>query len=131
MKEFTQNRQVASRDIDAMNHVNNVVYVQWVQDVAEAHWKEVASDEMKARYAWVVLKHEIEYLKPALLGDEVILKTWVESATGVRSERCVEIFRANSQQLLTRARTSWCLLDAATFRPRRIEDDIRAVFLES
>ena len=56
---FMHTIKVASGDIDDMNHVNNVVYLRWVQDAAAAHWDAIASEELKNKYAWVVLRHEI------------------------------------------------------------------------
>jgi len=70
---FEQVIHVAASDIDALGHVNNVVYVQWVQDVAVAHWQSLASPEAQAELVWMVLRHEIDYKRPARLGEEVIL----------------------------------------------------------
>src|SRR5881227_2533297 len=64
-------------DIDQQNHVNNTVYLRWVQDVATAHWRAVASPAAQENIAWVVLRHEVDYKAPAILDDEVVLRTWV------------------------------------------------------
>ena len=128
MKVFEQQIVVKQPDIDNLNHVNNVVYLQWVQDVATAHWQANASAEMQKKYSWVVLKHEIEYLGQAFLGDALMVKTWVYTSAGVRSERHVEFYLQKTNKLLVRAKTNWCLLDAATMKPRRIEDDILQIF---
>lgn len=128
MKAFEQTITVQQHDIDGLNHVNNVVYLQWVQDVATAHWQSLASMEIQKKYSWVVLKHEIEYFSPALLNDVLTVKTWVEKSEGVRSERHVEFYNHNTKKLLVRAKTNWCLLDANTMRPRRIEEDILQLF---
>lgn len=119
---------VTPDDIDEMNHVNNVVYLRWVQDAAAAHWDAVASTEMKSRYAWVVLRHEIDYKSSALLGDSVKAETWVSSREGVRSVRHVKLTHAQTGVLFAEAVTTWCLLDAITKRPRRIESDITSIF---
>jgi acyl-CoA thioester hydrolase len=81
--------QVNSADIDEMDHVNNVVYLQWVQQVATAHWLAMASPEIRDMYRWVVLRHEIDYFNPAFLGDKIIGLTWVSTATGAQSIRHV------------------------------------------
>ncbi|MBL7844651.1 MAG: acyl-CoA thioesterase [Cyclobacteriaceae bacterium] len=128
MKTFEQAITVQQHDIDGLNHVNNVVYLQWVQDVATAHWQSLASMEIQKKYSWVVLKHEIEYFSPALLNDVLTVKTWVEKSEGVRSERHVEFYNYKTNKLLVRAKTNWCLLDASTMRPRRIEEDILQLF---
>lgn len=128
MKTFEQLIAVKADHLDALNHVNNVVYLQWVQDVASAHWSSIASGEMKQRYSWVVLKHEIEYFAPAFLNDMIIARTWVYQSHGVRSERHVELYNQRTGKLLVRAKTNWCLLDAQTMKPRRIERDILNLF---
>jgi acyl-CoA thioester hydrolase len=115
--------KVRDSDLDELNHVNNVVYLQWVQDIASAHWREIAPRGFDRDYQWVVLKNTIEYKKPALLGDELILRTWVDTIDGVRSDRCVEIIKAANQTPVCAARTTWCLIDRATGRPRRIEGE--------
>ncbi|HMV09502.1 MAG TPA: thioesterase family protein [Cyclobacteriaceae bacterium] len=125
---FIHSITVTPDDIDEMNHVNNVVYLRWVQDAAAAHWDAIASDEMKRKYAWVVLRHEIDYKSPALLGDPVQAETWVSSREGVRSVRHVRLTHGASGVLFAEAVTTWCLLDAVTKRPRRIESDITSIF---
>lgn len=128
MKAFEQTITVQQQDIDDLNHVNNVVFVQWVQDIASAHWNVLATPEIQSKYAWVVLKHEIEYFSPAVLHDVLMVKTWVEKSEGVRSERHVEFYQQESNKLVVRAKTMWCLLDAGTMRPRRIDSDILTLF---
>jgi acyl-CoA thioester hydrolase len=121
---------VQPADIDELNHVNNVVYLRWVQEVAAAHWEAIASREMREKYSWVVLRHEIDYKNPAFLGDALLAQTWVSSCEGVRSVRNVKIYQSNSGKLVAEANTTWCLLDAQTAKPRRIEDDIKSIFLK-
>ncbi|QOI97915.1 MAG: acyl-CoA thioesterase [Flammeovirgaceae bacterium] len=128
MKVFEQVLTVRPEHLDDLNHVNNVVYLQWVQDVASAHWNAIAAAEMKQRYSWVVLKHEIEYFAPAFLNDIIKARTWVHQSEGVRSERHVELYNQQTGKLLVRAKTNWCLLDAQTMKPRRIERDILNLF---
>jgi acyl-CoA thioester hydrolase len=119
---------VLAEDIDEMGHVNNVVYLRWIQDVAEAHWKNIAPDELRAKYAWVVLRQEIDYVSPAVLDDVMIGTTWVDLPNGVRSIRHVEIFNQTTNKFSARAKTEWCLLSLANMRPKRIEKDITDVF---
>ncbi len=128
MKIFEQEITVTSKDIDELHHVNNVVYVQWVQDVAKAHWEKIAPAEVQAKYIWMVLRHEVDYRGQAVEGDVLMAKTWVAWSEGVKSERHVEILRLETGKILAKAKTLWCLLDAHTKRPRRIESDITAVF---
>jgi acyl-CoA thioester hydrolase len=115
-------------DIDEQNHVNNTVYLRWVQDIATAHWRAVASPNAQKAIGWVVLRHEIDYKGPATLGDEVVLCTWVGEATRLTFERFTEIRRKSDGRLLSQARTLWCPIDAQTGRPIRVSADVRAQF---
>ena len=115
-------------DIDVMGHVNNTVYLRWVQDVAIAHWQAVASEEAQREIVWVVLRHEIDYKIPALLGDEVLVQTWVGTAKGLIFERHTRIVRAADQQVLAKARTLWCPLSTRTGRPQRVSEQLRSQF---
>jgi acyl-CoA thioester hydrolase len=115
-------------DIDEQNHVNNTVYLRWVQDIATAHWRAVASPKAQEAIGWVVLRHEIDYKGPATLGDEVVLCTWVGQATRLTFERFTEICRKSDGRLLSQARTLWCPIDAETGRPVRVSADVRAQF---
>ena len=115
-------------DIDEQNHVNNTVYLRWVQDVATAHWRAVATPKAQETIGWVVLRHEIEYKGPATLGDELVLRTWVGKATRLTFERFTEIRRNRDGRLLSEARTLWCPIDAQTGRPIRVSAEVRSQF---
>jgi acyl-CoA thioester hydrolase len=115
-------------DIDDQNHVNNTVYLRWVQDVATAHWKSLASTEAQSAIGWVVLRHEIDYKTPACMGDEVILRTWVGAASRLKFERFTEVRRKIDSQLFAKARTLWVPIDARTGKPTRVSVDVRARF---
>jgi acyl-CoA thioester hydrolase len=126
--EFTLSVPVLKSDIDEQDHVNNMVYLRWVQEVAIAHWRALASPEAQAAVGWVVLRHEIEYKAPAVFGDEVELRTWVGKATRLTFERFTEIHRKSDHRLLSKARTLWCPIDPDTGRPTRVAADVRAQF---
>ena len=115
-------------DIDEQNHVNNTVYLRWVQEVATAHWQAIASSEAQGEIAWVVLRHEIDYKAPAFLDDEIVLRTWVGKATRLTFERFTEILRRSDGQLLSKARTLWCPINAQTGRPVRVPLEVREKF---
>jgi acyl-CoA thioester hydrolase len=115
-------------DIDEQNHVNNTVYLRWVQDVATAHWRAVASPKAQQTIGWVVLRHEIDYKGPATLGDEVVLRTWVGKATRLTFERFTEVRRNRDGRLLSEARTLWCPIDTQSGRPVRVSEEVRAQF---
>ncbi|MDQ3536428.1 MAG: acyl-CoA thioesterase [Bacteroidota bacterium] len=119
--------KVLEQDIDELHHVNNLVYLKWVLEAAQSHWLSLTDEALRAKYQWVVLRHEIDYLKPALLNDQLKIITWVEWHKGVKSMRQVTILKNN--QVIVEARTIWCLLDARTLKPRRIEKDISELYL--
>jgi acyl-CoA thioester hydrolase len=112
---------VTADDIDGLGHVNNVVYLRWVQDVAAAHWESATTAAERADIAWVVLRHEIDYQHPARPGDHVIARTWVGPPTAATFERHTEILRAEDQRVLARARSLWCPVNPASGRVRRID----------
>jgi len=115
---------VQSNDIDELGHVNNVVYVRYAQEVAAAHWDTIASEYLKSKYLWVVLRHEIDYKNPAFLHDDITGTTWVGDHNGARFERFVKLVRKSDQKVLAEAKTIWCLLDAKTKRPTRITEEV-------
>jgi len=125
---------VEAADIDELGHVNNVTYVRWVQDAAVAHWRAGAPAADQARLFWIVLRHEIDYLRPAHLADRIVARTWVGTATRLRFERHTEILRAEDlaakepECVLARARTLWCPIDAASKRPTAVSAELRSRF---
>jgi len=119
---------VLPEDIDEQNHVNNMVYLRWIQEIAIAHWRVLASAEAQKAISWVVLRHEIDYKTPAVLADEIQLVTWVGKATRLTFERFTEIKRKADGQLLARARTLWCPIDPNTGKPTRVPAEVRAQF---
>lgn len=128
MKILEQEITVSKNDLDDLNHVNNVVYVNWIQEIAKNHWNVLVSDEIKDNYYWVLLEHNIKYLHSALLNEKIIIKTYIEETKGVKSSRIVEIFNKGTNQLLVTSKTTWCLINAKTNKPSRINDEIRKAF---
>ena len=122
---------VGPSDIDQLGHVNNVTYVRWVQDAAVAHWTAAAPQIDQKKLFWVVLRHEIDYKKPAFLGEQLVARTWVGEAARLKFERHTEISRASDGSLLAKARTIWCPLDAVTLRPVPVSTAVRACFSAS
>ncbi|MFO7673406.1 MAG: thioesterase family protein [Lutibacter sp.] len=112
-------------DLDALNHVNNVTYLQWVQNVAEKHWDTICSTDIDEHYVWVVIRHEIDYYLPAILNDEITITTYIGDSYGVKSERFVEIKR--DDKILVKAKTIWCLLDKNTMKPVKVPAEILAI----
>jgi acyl-CoA thioester hydrolase len=126
MQRFQHPIIVLPSDIDELGHVNNVVYVRWVQEVAAAHWLAVAPEALRSRYLWVVLRHEIDYCNPVFPGDQVTGTTWVSSCNGARSERLVMLENQHGKTV-AEAKTFWCMLDGTTMRPTRITDEVTSL----
>lgn len=117
-----------SADFDELGHVNNAVYLRWAQEIAVRHWSFVATDEMKRRWLWVVLRHEIDYRDPILPGDEVIARTWLGAADGPRFDRFVDIRKPNAVRAAASVKSTWVLIGAETRRPKRVGAEILAAF---
>ncbi len=115
-------------DIDELGHVNNTVYVRWVQDIAVAHWRAAAPAEAQANLVWVVARHEIDYKASALPGDHIRAVTWVGPASRLGFERNTEMFRAKDGRLLAKARPIWVPLDPGTGRPVEVSAEVRERF---
>ena len=113
-------------DIDFMGHVNNARYLNWVQDAVLAHWNKIAPAEEVSSKAWVALKHEITYRKPAFLEDDVMARTVLEHFHGARAFYHTVIQRG--EEVLAEVKSSWCCIDAETLRPARIGDHLREFF---
>ena len=128
MKRYIKHITVGDQDLDALRHVNNVRYLEWVQDISREHWSELSNPEWDAQYFWVVRSHHIEYRRGAVAGDLLLLTTFVPEVTGPLSRRVVEICLAESGEMVARCETQWCLIDSATKRPSRIPAPIRNCF---
>jgi len=116
-------------DIDELGHVNNAVWVRWIQDLATAHWFAVAPAEHHAAYIWVVTRHEIDYLRAVMPGETVTGRTWIEDPPkGARFERHMEFVGEDGKRRV-RARTTWAILDRATGRPLRVPAEVAAPFI--
>ena len=115
--------------IDELGHVNNTVWVDWIQQIATSHWGAVASPEHQAAYIWVVTRHEIDYRGNIALGECVIAETFIPSApTGARFDRRVE-FTDAAGKVIVSAKTTWALLDRASGRLQRVRAEVAAPFM--
>lgn len=121
-KAFQISRAVNTHHIDDLGHVNNVVYLQWVQDIANKHWSLLKEGYNTEDFVWVVLRHEIDYHGQAVLNDVLIIKTWVGATAGIKSIRHVQILK--NDKPIVYVQTTWCLVDAVSLRPKRITGDI-------
>ena len=131
MSAFEQVFTAAADDIDELGHVNNAVWVRWIQDVATAHWRAAADPGFVDAYIWVVTRHEIDYLRPLHEGESVTARTWVdEPPRGARFDRLMSFTGADGKDHV-RARTTWAMIDKATGRPARVPREVVEAFLSA
>jgi acyl-CoA thioester hydrolase len=115
--------------IDELGHVNNAVWVQWIQDIAVAHWEAVAPPAHRDAYVWVVTRHEIDYRGNITLGESVQAETFIPTPpTGARFDRRVD-FRNAGGKVVVAALTTWALIDRASGRLVRVPADVAAPFM--
>jgi acyl-CoA thioester hydrolase len=122
---------VAAEDIDLLGHASNIAFVRWIQDVALAHSAEVGlgfEAYQRLGAVFVVVRHEIDYVRPALRADALEARTWISSVMAAKCVRSTEIARVSDGQVLARSLTTWGFIEMATGRPRRIPDEVRAAF---
>jgi acyl-CoA thioester hydrolase len=118
---------IAPADIDFMGHVNNSVYLNWVQEAVIAYWRKVAPAEAVAGHLWVAIRHEITYRRPAFLDDAIVASVVAEGVQGARAFFSTMITRG--EEVLAEVKSSWCCLDADTLRPARLARDVVRRFL--
>ena len=123
MTNFTRMIAAQPADIDELGHVNNAVWVTWIQDIAVAHWAAIASPEQVAAYVWVIIRHEIDYRGNLSEGESVEARTWVaDGPQGAKWDRFVE-FKKDGRVVVS-AKTTWAILDRATGKLIRVPKDV-------
>jgi acyl-CoA thioester hydrolase len=126
---FTRIFTAQPDDIDELGHVNNAVWVRWIQDMATSHWQAVAAPEHIDAYFWVVTRHEIDYRGNVGLGQSVAANTWIESEPkGAQFDRRVDFVDA-AGKVIVRANTTWAMIDKATGRLVRVRPEVSAPFM--
>ena len=129
MKTFEREITAQAEDIDELGHVNNAAWVRWIQDIATGHWYEAAPPEHRDRFVWVVIRHEIDYLRAVLPGETVTGRTWVpDPPRGARFDRHM-LFTGADGKPRVRAKTTWAAVDKATGRPQRVPPEVAASFV--
>ncbi|WP_448502981.1 acyl-CoA thioesterase [Sphingomonas sp.] len=129
MRSYSTTITARAEDTDELGHVNNAVWVKWIQDVAVAHWAAAAPANHIAAFIWVVTRHEIDYRGNIRAGEHVLAETWVADAPrGARFDRMMR-FTGQDGRIKVEARTTWALLDRATGHLTRVSPEIAAPFL--
>nr|WP_321454480.1 acyl-CoA thioesterase [uncultured Cohaesibacter sp.] len=114
---------VDASDIDMMGHVNNTIYLKWVQEAATEHWDAIADKDDHASMFWLITRHEIDYKRPAFEGDQLIARTWVGYFEHHKCERFTEIIRVSDERILASVRTVWCPVSQETKRTLRLTEE--------
>nr|WP_298925743.1 acyl-ACP thioesterase domain-containing protein [uncultured Allomuricauda sp.] len=130
MQHYKETFKVVKEDLDDLNHVNNIRYIEWILEISKNHWLEVVDEAIRNEIVWVVKSHNINYSKPAKLNDPIEVTTYIKNTKGPLSIRVVEVRNNKTGQLLVNASTEWCLLDAKTFRPKRVPESIQNLFIK-
>lgn len=128
MNKYQKTITVKKDDLDELEHVNNVRYVQWIQDISKEHWQKVCPEEIGKASIWVVMTHHITYKLAAKLGDVVKMETYIAKSKGAKSERVVDMYHAKTGQLLLHSKTEWCLLNTKSLKPMRIPEEVKKRF---
>lgn len=129
MRTYEKQITAAPEDIDELGHVNNAVWVSWIQDIATSQWYAVAAPEHSEAYFWVVVRHEIDYLRSVGPGETVTGRTWVgEAPQGARFDRYVEFLGADGKARV-KAKTTWAIIEKSSGRPIRVPPEVIAPFL--
>lgn len=128
MTRFAMSFLAGDADIDVNGHVNNAVWVRWIQEIATAHWQAVAPADHQARYSWVVTRHVVDYRGNIAAGETAAGETWVDAPPqGARFDRNVRFLDARGRVVVD-AVTTWALLDRESGRLLRVRPDIAAPF---
>jgi len=123
--------EVGDADIDMLGHASNIAFLRWIQESAILHSTAMGLDVeayMRLGAFFVVRRHEVDYLRPALRGESLRMRTWIDSAAAAKCERVTEFVRSPAGDIVAKARTTWGFVEATTGRPTRIPDDIRVAF---
>lgn len=129
MSEYLLEILARDEDIDELGHVNNAVWVRWIQELATAHWQTIAPPEYVERYIWVVTRHEIDYRGNVVAGETVTGRTWIsEPPKGARFWRNVSFAGADGK-LKVSAKTNWAIIDQTSGRPVRVPQALTDLFL--
>ena len=128
MKSYQINITVSQDDLDELQHVNNVRYLDWIQQISKEHWQNVTDESLQREFIWVVRKHEITYHSGAQLGDELLLTTTITNSKGAISKRSVIITDTKTTKPVVTSETDWCLVNPTSMKPVRIPDAIKNLF---
>lgn len=122
-------KKVSKEHLDDLNHVNNVQYLLWAQEVAKIHWEKIKGMTSNTNAVWMVRSHQVNYRLGAFLGDYIRIETYVEEVRGPLSLRVVAFYNDKTDQLLVRCKTQWCWVELGSRKPLKVTEEIKKLFL--
>jgi acyl-CoA thioester hydrolase len=131
---FKYNLCVQQKDIDSLGHVNNEVYLRWLIEAATAHSDSLGfhlSRYIEMGQVFVVRRHELEYLLPTYLNEDLIVETWAEKFEGARANRQYKIIRTRDSKVILTGKTLWVYIDMKTGRPMNVPENIQQAYTPS
>ncbi len=129
MEKYSIDYTVGPEDIDELNHVNNIRYLEWVQEISKDHWFSKINGKLPLdKYLWVVANHNLDYFRPAFLNDRLRIETFVKDFDGKFSNRVVKVINASTDKLLFQSLTKWCLIDVKSQNTIDVPQEIASIF---
>ena len=127
--QYISLKKVSKEHLDDLNHVNNVQYLLWAQEVAKIHWEKIKVMTSNTNAVWMVSNHQVNYRLGAFLGDYIRIETYVEEVRGPLSLRVVAFYNDKTDQLLVRCKTQWCWVELESRKPLKVTEEIKKLFL--
>ena len=128
MNIFTQEKEVLCEHLDELKHVNNIQYLNWVQEISKKHWNKLTKNKKYQFQIWIIRSHNIVYKKQAKLGDKLLLETYVKECKDYTSERIVNISLKKNQEVVARCNTIWCYVNKISNKLERIPKEVIDLF---
>ena len=125
MNRFTQEKEVLSEHLDELNHVNNIRYLEWVQEISKKHWNILTRNKKYEFQIWIVRSHNIVYKKRAKLGNELLLETYVKECKNYTSERIVNVLQKKNLEVIAQCKTTWCYVNKISYNLERIPKEVK------
>ena len=125
MNRFTQEKEVLSEHLDEFNHVNNIRYLEWVQEISKKHWNILSRNKKYEFQIWIVRSHNIVYKKRAKLGNELLLETYVKECKNYTSERIVNVLQKKNLEVIAQCKTTWCYVNKISYDLERIPKEVK------
>lgn len=125
MNRYTQEKEVLSEHLDEFNHVNNIRYLEWVQEISKKHWNILTRNKKYEFQIWIVRSHNIVYKKRAKLGNELLLETYVKECKNYISERIVNVLQKKNLEVIAQCKTTWCYVNKISYNLERIPKEVK------